>query len=121
MLEFDDEQHLDSQHATASPPTASTATASVTPSANPSANPSTTEAKRLEGRTLLLDPTAVGDESDHVIDAKASRLALTQRTARQQGRSTALSWIYDENDEMVGAHCDRAWFERSELLALSTL
>jgi len=64
---------------------------------------------------------ALQDDSDHVIDVDDSRLAATQRAAHKQGRSTTLPWVYDANDEMRGAYCDKTWFPREELLALSTL
>lgn len=60
------------------------------------------------------------DMCGQVIDVE-SRLAETQRLALRAGRSTALSWQYDDKDEMVGAFCDGTFFPREELLCLSTL
>ena len=56
-----------------------------------------------------------------MIDVAESRLAKTQRNALAHGRSTHISWQYDNADNLLGAFCDGAWFGVDELLALSTL
>ena len=56
-----------------------------------------------------------------VVDKKESRLAKIQRAALAAGRSSQLSWQYDSRDEMIGAWCDGVFFDRAELLSLSTL
>lgn len=142
VLQWDDETELDSNFCStaslaASPPTASPATASPgkasATASSATASSARVSTKRLKQCAEVAQPILEGegvaptvatpagaDESAHAMDAN-SRLALTQRNARQHGRSTSLSWVYDENDEMAGARCDQVWFERSELLALSTL
>ena len=56
-----------------------------------------------------------------MIDVADSRLAKTQRAALHAGRSTSIKWQYDAHDNMTGAYCDGVWFEKDELLKLSTL
>ena len=41
-----------------------------------------------------------------------SRLAEAQLRARAAGRSDAVSWVYDENDLLLGAKCDGDFFTR---------
>ena len=50
-----------------------------------------------------------------------SRLAKIQRNALRSGRSSQLCWVYDERDELKGAHCDGVYFAREELMQYSTL
>lgn len=72
-------------------------------------------------RNRIDSPSTLADDSDFVIDVAESRLANTQRAALRAGRSTKLSWQYDEKDQLTGAICDGQWFGRAELVALSTL
>ena len=41
-----------------------------------------------------------------------SRLAEAQLRARVAGRTDAVSWVYDENDLLLGAKCDGDFFTR---------
>lgn len=116
---------------------------SVTPfKISPLRTPTTTNLKR----SRVDNPPPLADDSDHVrletpqgtsqpkltelcaclrklqvIDVHESRLAKTQRTALSAGRSTQLSWQYDNDDQLVGAFCDGQWFGRAELVSCSTL
>jgi hypothetical protein len=44
-----------------------------------------------------------------------SRLAEAQLRARAAGRTEAVSWVYDENDLLLGANCDGDFFTRQEI------
>ena len=72
-----------------------------------------------------LDTEAAEDathgEYDNDTITTECRLKATQQVAMQHGRSTALSWRYDDKDEMSGAFCDGQWFGRDELMSFSTL
>lgn len=60
--------------------------------------------------------------SDYIIDVRDSRLADVQRSALTAGRSTELSWLYDDaTDELTGAICDGVFFGREELYSISTI
>ena len=77
----------------------------------------TTAPAKREAKRRRLEPA---EQSEYLIDTE-SRLKATQRVALQNKRSTQLSWLYNDKDEMIGAFCDGQWFARDELMSLSTL
>lgn len=46
---------------------------------------------------------------------KISRLARVQMDATRNGRDSNLKWVYDANDQMIGATCDGVWFSSAEI------
>ena len=88
----------------------------------------------IEGQTqshslLLTTSVAEPEAAEEATDGKYSddtittecRLKATQQVAMQHERSAALTWRYNDKDEMSGAFCDGHWFCRDELLSFSAL